>query len=483
MNIFLRYIYSFLQLAIFILSLFTVTYGPLVIALNIVLLIMTLDKMGKGIVWRESCAIIYAVTCLLMPLIGYSYYTINNQMAKTWVRYMPIPENVYFDFALPAISIFCFALTLPLGIRKFADEGVTLKDTIGRIKNQLRTQKNLGIQIMIVGILSGAITNKLPGALQFISTLFFFASFAGLLLVYFAPDFKRKKLLIASFLLFIMYSALSSGMFTIVAYMGITLYSFFLLKSNPSIFRKIIIFLFAMVFIIVLQNTKIAFRQYTWHSNYSGSKVELFSKIFFENIQKGDVLIEKNTFFIIYVRANQGYNVGLVMRRIPSFQRHDNGTNLLTAFASAFVPRVLWPDKPEAGGKFNMKYYAGWEIRGWSTNIGPLGEAYGAFGVSGGILYMLVLGFVIRWAFWYVFKIARKRPIILCWLPVIFFQIVSSAETDSLQIFNSLMKVAVFLWLLNKFLPHWLGKLPDQKNRSNQPSSLRTTVVQADNIG
>lgn len=104
-----------------------------------------------------------------------------------------------------------------------------------------------------------------------------------------------------------------------------------------------------------------------------------------------------------------------------------------------------------------MKYYAGVEIRGWSTNIGPLGEAYGSFGVVRGIIYMFFMGLLIRWAYRLVFIIARKIPLLICWVPVIFFQVISSAETDSLQIFNSLFKAAFFIWLIYKFIPKWFG--------------------------
>ncbi len=58
---------------------------------------------------------------------------------------------------------------------------------------------------------------------------------------------------------------------------------------------------------------------------------------------------------------------------------------------------LFWPDKPMAGGKYNMKYYTGINIVGWSTNVGPLGEAWGSFGKVGGIIYMFFIGFIYSW--------------------------------------------------------------------------------------
>src|SRR4029077_12742263 len=133
----------------------------------------------------------------------------------------------------------------------------------------------------------------------------------------------------------------------------------------------------------------------------------------------------------VYMRTNQGYNITVVMRRIPANQDFDNGNHLILTAASALVPRLIWPDKPKAGGQESMKYYTGYNIEGWSTNVSPLGEAYGSFGPIGGILYMFGLGLFIRWVYKKVFITAQKLPLLVLWIPVLFYQITYSMETDS----------------------------------------------------
>lgn len=462
MDNFSRYIYSILLAVITFLSLVTDWYSWLIISISIVLLIMILDKMGRGIVLRESTAFLYVLTCLIMPLVGYTYYTRANYLSRLWVKYMVVPENVYFDFCLPAISCFCLALTWPLSWKNTGDEGPALEKHIQRIKIILSQRKNFGIYIMAIGVVVGRLAGFLPGGLQFFANLFFFASFAGLLYVYFAKDFKYKKLLIGCFFGFIFLNALGTGMFTIIAYMGVTIYSFFLIGIRPSFLKKTMLLLGAIMFIIVLQNTKIAYRKYTWKMGHEGSQIALFSSLFVESLQNVDLFGNK-AFFTTYARTNQGFNVALVMRRIPESQPHDGGVNLLTALASSVVPRFLWPDKPEAGGKFNMKYYANVNLRGWSTNIGPLGEAYGSFGVKGGIVFMFFLGGFIRWAYKKVLVVSDKIPLLICWIPVLFYQITYSGETDTLQILNSLFKSALFIWIIYKLMPGWLGKAKEDE--------------------
>ena len=71
---------------------------------------------------------------------------------------------------------------------------------------------------------------------------------------------------------------------------------------------------------------------------------------------------------------------------------------------------------------------------------------------------MVLLGLFIRWVYGIVFRLSRSIPLLVLWLPVMFYQITYSAETDTLQILNSFIKTAFFIWMLNRILPRWFGK-------------------------
>lgn len=443
---------------VFGLSLVTDWYYALSLALLGIVLILMLDKLGKGVVLREIIALHICFICLVMPALGYDVYTIENPLAKLWRRYMPIAEDVYFSFALPATAAFVIALCWPMNSVRSGDHGSVLASTIDRAKAVLQRpeMKNKGIYIVIIGIVMLFFSSYLPVSFQFFILLFYFAAFAGILYVFYLPAFKYKWPVIFFFALFILINSLRQGMFTIVAYMGMTMFSFLFLGSKTSLWKKALIFFAAGFILMIIQAVKPAYRQFVWRQGYTGNKMILFANLISDKVQKGEMFSEK-AFFPIYYRANQGYNVALVMRRIPNIQPFDNGGNLAVSFASAFVPRFLWPNKPEAGGKFNMKFYAGMNLKGWSTNIGPLGEAYGSFGVEGGIIYMFFLGGFIRWAYKRVFVIGNRIPLIVLWIPVLFYQTTYSAETDTLQIVNSIMKSAFFIWLLYKLFPGWFG--------------------------
>lgn len=423
-------------------------------------LLAVLDKLGKGLVLRESIVLFYSFTCLLMPLIGYKYYSRDNHLAFIFGKVMAVPEVTYFSFVLPAIAAFAVAICWPLPQKsQIDDNGPKLFEAVDDIKNSETDIKQLGLKIMVGGIMLFLLFKILPAGLRFVGVLFFFSTFAGFLYVYYSPASVSRLTILLVFSLFIFGNALASGMFTIVAYMGITLFSYFFLGNKVSLLKKASIFIVAILFFLVLQNTKGTYRQYTWHSNYKGNKAALFIRLYIDNLKTGEGLFDRDEFFPVYTRTNQGLNISLVQKRIPARQQFDNGDRLLKVLAASIVPRVFWPDKPEAGGKFNMLHYAGIRISGFSTNVGPLGEGWGSFGRDGGIVFMFVLGWFIRLAYLTMFNASRKAPFLIFWIPVVFYQLTYSAETDTLQILNSIFKGGFFIWLFMKVKPDWFGQL------------------------
>lgn len=456
------YVVSFLQFAIFFLSLVTTWYDVLAILLFLVCIISGLDKLGRSILLREIVAVHTCFICLIMPLVAYEIFNSNNELVRIWRKQMHVDKNMYFNFALPAVSGFIFTLCWPIVGKRVKETEDFLTPILSKARGMLISIPKTGLHILILGVVMFWISNLLPVEVQFAFMLFYFASFSGLLYVYYTPNFKYRYIVLSLFGLFVLLNTFSSGMFTIVAYMGLTIFSFFFLGKRVRLWKKTLWLTIGCFFLLTLQLVKPAYRKITWDGNYHGNKALLFIDLAQEQVS--DLNWQSvNSFFPVFVRTNQGFNVSLVMRRIPNLQRYDNGNRLMLSFAAALIPRVFWPDKPEAGGRFNMKYYAGVEIKGWSTNVGPLGEAYGSFGRGGGIIFMIFLGWFIRLVYRVIYVLARNVPLLLLWIPVLFYQVTYSAESDTLQIFNSLFKSALFIWILFKIMPSWFGKIRNRR--------------------
>jgi hypothetical protein len=446
-------------IGVFLLSVVTDFYFELSNFLFAITILAILDKLGKGLVLRELIVLHTIFICLIMPEVGYKVYTYQNILALSFVKYMFIPQDEYFGYVLPAVSAFSAAMCFPISKNGvILDEGGKIMSLMLEVKAQLSRFGKRGIVIVSVGIVMLYVSDHLPDALNFVAILFFFSSFAGILYIYFAPNFRYKNLLLMLFSMFIVVGTIESGVFTLIAYMGITLFSFLFLGRKIALWKKLIAFILGFFSLFLIQNVKEAYRNITWKDEeYSGNKYQLFGNIVVDKITHLDQIFDEKGFFPIYMRSNQGYNIARVMRRIPTVQDFDHGKRLLLVGASSLVPRIFWPDKPQAGGQESMRYFTGIEIYGWSTNVSPLGEAYGSFGVWGGIIYMFILGLFVRWAYKMVFVVSRKLPLIVLWIPVLFYQVTSSMETDTLQILNSVLKGGFFLWLIYKFIPSWFG--------------------------
>jgi hypothetical protein len=449
-------IFSLVHLLVFVASLMTDWYRPLAVILLISIILLILDKLGKGVVLREIVALHTTFVCVVMPVVGYTVFDRTNKLARIFFKYMMVSEQVYFGFALPAIAGFVLVLCWPIDNGKYSDTGFFLRKAIARAKEALQERPTIGVYLLAIGTVMFWVSKVLPSALQFAFLLFFFAGFAGFLYVYFLENFRWRRISLFFFGAFIILTAISSGMFTIVAYMSLTLFSFFFLDKKTSLFKKALLFLLGVFVLLLIQSVKPTYRVLTWNDNYKGNKGTLFLNLMIDKISNPH-WESADAFFPVYVRVNQGYNISLVMRRFPEKMPYDGGKTLFINLVSSLVPRIFWPDKPEAGGKYNMQYYAGLTIEGWSTNVGPLGEAYGSFGTAGGILFIILLGALIRWSYCLVFQKSIKIPLLIFWIPVLFYQVTYAAETDSLQVFNSLTKSAFFIWLLFRQWPQLFG--------------------------
>lgn len=442
------------QLAIFGITFIVNNYNQLVIIEGLIVLFFTLDKWGKGIILREIIALHAVLVLLIIPLLGYKYYTIENPISRLWVKYMPISEYDYYSFVFPAVLIYILILCWPIKSKKTTDEGPSFIQRIQKNSNQI-IFSSINPQKLVLGS-SGIymIIPFLPVQFQYIGYLCFTASFAGFLMIYMDKGGKHRNIYLLFFVAYISYVALSSTMFTLIIYMGMTISSFLFLNLSLSFSKKIMWFLSIVFFVLTLQSVKGVFR----YGSDNQNKILYLTKLISDEVSKGYVTYNADRFFPFYIRANQGFMVAKVIGYVPSRKNFDNGTYLGTAIASSLIPRMFWPDKPMAGGRFTTKYFTGEELVGnTSMNVSPVGEAYGSFGYVFGIVYMGVLAFFIRYVYVTFLSLSNKIPLLIFWFPVIFFQVTYSMETDSLQIFNSLIKSSIFVFILYTFSPTMFG--------------------------
>ncbi|OQP49448.1 hypothetical protein A4R26_30740 [Niastella populi] len=364
---------------------------------------------------------------------------------------MRVDEDTYFSFVLPAVILLGVVL---FGFRrKSPDDADVVRNLLHRIKTDLLEVPPLAIlTLCFISLMSYSISEILPDALRQVNTFLYYSLFAFLFYIIFHKNFPQRKYFAIGIGLFIVLDALRSGMFTIIAYMGGLFLIILLSGKRIPLMAKLGLFIFAVFFVAFLQLFKLELRR-SFKSSVNTPVTELVTNV----ITKTSASEFETTLFPLYYRMNQGFNIALVMRYIPQNVEYLGPKYLLTNFVSSFVPRLFWEDKPKAGGIENMRIYAGINIKGWSTNVGPIGEAYGSFGYIGGWLYMMLFAGFIRLAYTKFISLSKRIPILFLWMPPFFYQTIYVMESDSLQAFNSIMKGAVFLFLLYKLFPVLFG--------------------------
>lgn len=106
---------------------------------------------------------------------------------------------------------------------------------------------------------------------------------------------------------------------------------------------------------------------------------------------------DQDTLAMLDARLNQNIFVGLAIERLRSFPgSFENGATIEVALF-AWVPRALWPDKPERGGSTFISKHTGLEFAGGTTfGAGPIFEFYVNFGYTGVFFGFLIVGGMMR---------------------------------------------------------------------------------------
>lgn len=394
--------------------------------------------------------VISLYSCILYfvgPYLGYKFF---NQGSKITVMYdfvMPIPKETYFHYVFPAIMLFIIGLHL---FRK-SNESTQLKLITQELEN-IADNKN-GYSLVLLGVVSFYILPYTPIFLKYVVTICFLMTFAGFMILYFSKKTSKLKFIIQVFIIvWIFYYGIKTTMFTIVFYMGVTMAGILALKIKISFLKKLLlVFLFA-IFTISLQFVKTNYRTLIRKGVEKDLEISKFINIFYSTLTNISEVTDIKNVFPLHLRFNNGFYLAKVMHRMPRLVPFDGGERVFQTILASFVPRLFWPDKPQAGGIYNMKYYAGIKVT-HTVNIGPIGEAYGSFGQTGGVIYMLLFGVLLGLAHRIFISLSFKKPLIFIYMPMIFYETLFCMENDTMQALNSLIKMSLFLFIFLSIFP------------------------------
>ncbi len=245
------------------------------------------------------------------------------------------------------------------------------------------------------------------------------------------------------------FSASRSGMFGNLTYFivyYIMLYILIVSTSGKKInWVKAVSFGIAGFYLLALiHNVKTDYRSKIWAGREQGTSESFYNTVNKNFDSKSPVNVD--FYMPLILRLNQGYLVTAVMNKVPLQEPFADGSTILKSARDAFVPRVLNPEKEEAGGREKIKRFTNIYLVGdTSMNIGLLGESYANFGKYGSILFLFFYGLLIGLFEKNVMSYSLKNPIILVFFPI-FFQLMVGSGSDFLMVFNGILKSLILIF-------------------------------------
>jgi hypothetical protein len=421
------------------------------ISLFIYYALLLLVSMGKSYDLLAIPIVLLIFECLLMPSLVYNVY--NDDTLIIALKYsMNTPKDEYFGYMFPATVAMIIGMRVPIISEQ--KQLVLVKSAIENSKKYLVGKGNLGVLLISVGAGTGVLDAFAPSELNYVLFLFSQLIFVGAFYIYYS-DSKNRKLFLIGALSFILLRSVAQGMFGDLVYISLLGGLLIMLGSKIKTHHKVLVAVLGFVVVLLIQSIKADFRAATWYGKSDQGREAAFVTLIVDRITDPSRFFDLAAMFPTVNRFNQGMIVSKIMEYVPQYEPYAEGETIMYSVFSSFVPRILWPDKPKAGGHVNMLRFTGFEVVGYSMNLGVVGEAYANYGVDGGIFFMFVYGLLFNFVFFLILRKSRTTPTIILWVPIIYLNAIQ-AETDTLMTINSTMKNILFVafsyWAANKFL-------------------------------
>jgi hypothetical protein len=411
------------------------------------------ESIGKSYNIMDIPILLAIFQCLLMPAVVYHVY--NDDYFVNALKYdMSVSADVYYGFMFPAVVTMTVGMKIPeIFQRSYAQR---FKRSLAAIKDYLKGKGNLGVLLSIIGFVATIMKAFVGGQLQYLFYLLSLLLYIGVLYTYFS-DHRSRSLYLIGGAVVITADALARGMFGELVYVTLLVALLILLDKKIKTWVKYTVSVTGIFAVLLLQSVKADYRTIAWRGigKEDQTNTEAFFKLLLDRLSTPERFYDMGLLFPTVNRFNQGMLVGKVLDHVPNRAPFAEGETIFLTLAATFVPRFMWPDKPMSGGHYNMERFAGYRIEGVSMNISPMGEAYGNYGVDGGIFFMLLYGLFFAFLIVLLMNYVKKRPTLMLWFPILFLNSIQ-IETDILMVLNSLIKSAVFVafcyWAAKKFL-------------------------------
>ena len=366
---------------------------------------------------------------------------------------MRVPAVEYFSYAIPAVCAFIIGLHLFAG--NLDGEVVDEK----RIKVFVQKNPKLPYIFIVLGFLASVLSTFFSSEFGFVFYLLGSFKFIGLfLLILGSKQLKPAPMVIV--IGSIVSSSLGEGMFHDLLTWIIFTASVFAIKYKITFKLKAIGAVSFIFLALSIQLLKGSFRKALGEGE--AGNVETLANIYeAENEGKGFYNYEKiasaNT------RINQGWIITNIMVTVPDKEPYSNGKEMMQIMEAAILPRIIAPNKLQAGDREILFKYSGIRVAvGTSMGLSSLGDAYINFGILGGCVFMFFLGLLYGGILNQFKKYSKEYPVLILFTALTFYYpIRPDCELQTIlgHLFKSLFLIFVMiqLWKYAFYVPRRLA--------------------------
>jgi hypothetical protein len=364
---------------------------------------------------------------------------------------MQVDESIYFSYVIPATILFLIGLRIKFN-QNVSDEFININQLKEYVKNNQQTM----YIFIVIGFVSSLISPFFSTEIGFVFTLLGSFKFVGLFMLILG-DNKLKPLSLFVVLSSIILSSLGNAMFHDLLIWLLFMGAVFSIKYKPSNYLK---FGLAVLFVgmaIFIQMLKGDYREATWKEGKEGNVSNFAATTKAKNEQNELFTLEKLK--QSNIRINQGFIITNIINNVPEKENYSNGKELMQILEAAILPRVIAPNKLNAGDRFFFMKWAGFPIAaGTSMGLSSMGDGYVNFGKFGGMIFMFFLGLLFSYVISIFYKYSFEYPILYLF-PALVFYYPMRADCELQTILGHLFKSCFLIFILIKaWKNHFVSK-------------------------
>jgi hypothetical protein len=354
---------------------------------------------------------------------------------------MQVDETLYFSYVIPATIMFIIGLKIKFN-QHVIDESINIK----QLKEYVKHNQQILYVFIIIGFISSLVSPFFSTEIGFVFTLLGSFKFVGLFMLILG-DNKLKPLSLFVVLSSIILSSLGEAMFHDLLIWLLFLGSVFSLKYKPTNFLKFGLAVFFISMAVFIQLLKGDYREATWKEGKEGNVTNFAATAKTKNEQNDLFTLEKlkeNN-----IRINQGFIITNIMNNVPDKEGFSNGIELMQILEAAILPRVIAPNKLNAGDRFFFMKWAGFPIGSTSMGLSSMGDGYVNFGRFGGMVFMFFLGLLFSYVISIFYKYSFEFPILYLFPTLVFYYPIRP-DCELQTILGHLFKSCFLIFILIK---------------------------------